>query len=112
MSLAAGRTLMLAVILSASCARAEAPEPYKPTIPAVVPYDEMGCQHVEVHAKCSDGWCTIPAGCFIMGSPETEYGRGLNNEQQRMVTLTHSFQIRQTEMVWSDVPSVTPSDPF
>jgi formylglycine-generating enzyme len=111
MSLLAGRRPVLALILSASCARAEPPEPYRPAIPAVVPYDEMGCQHVEVHASCSDGWCTIPSGCFIMGSPETEYGRGLNNEQQRTVTLTHSVVIQQTEARWRDVPSVTPADP-
>jgi len=102
----------LIALFAPGCARTERPEPPGPTIPTVVPYTEMGCQHDHVRAGCTDGWCTIPAGCFIMGSPETEYDRGLNNEQQRVVTLTHSFVMQQTEMLWRDVPSVAPSDPF
>jgi formylglycine-generating enzyme required for sulfatase activity len=64
----------------------------------VQPYTFMGCTHARVEQNCSDDWCTIPAGCFVMGSPETEWGRGASNEEQQKVTLTHSFVIQQHEV--------------
>jgi formylglycine-generating enzyme required for sulfatase activity len=57
----------------------------------------MGCTHDAVSADCNDGWCKIPAGCFIMGSPESEWGH-TDYETQRMVTLTHSFVIGEHEV--------------
>jgi len=39
--------------------------------------DDFDCRHVAVEARCENHWCRIPAGCFIMGSPETEPGRGM-----------------------------------
>jgi len=39
----------------------------------------------------------IPSGVFIMGSPETEPGRSLN-EIQHQVTLTKSFYLQTTEV--------------
>ena len=54
-----------------------------------------GCVHPKVVKDCkkdSQGvaWCTIPAGCFQMGSPETEKCRG-SDETRHRVTLTHKF---------------------
>lgn len=46
---------------------------------------------------CNDGFCSIPAGTFTMGSPPDEAWRGQNNETQTEVTLTHAFVIQQTE---------------
>jgi formylglycine-generating enzyme required for sulfatase activity len=56
------------------------------------------CRHPTVHADCSNRWCRIPAGCFVMGSPETEWGRGAYSEDEVAVTLTHAFGIQQFEM--------------
>ena len=33
------------------------------------------CIHPSVSRSCSDGWCRIVAGCFVMGSPSCELGR-------------------------------------
>jgi formylglycine-generating enzyme required for sulfatase activity len=51
-----------------------------------------------VVANCNDGWCEIPAGCFVMGSPPTEWGRGQTNENQVAVTITRPFLIGQYEV--------------
>jgi formylglycine-generating enzyme required for sulfatase activity len=48
--------------------------------------------------ECVPGeWVMIPAGEFVMGSPETEEGRS-GNEQQHPVTLTRSFMMQTTEV--------------
>jgi formylglycine-generating enzyme required for sulfatase activity len=47
-----------------------------------------------------------------MGSPETEFGRGMNDERLTAVTLTHSFEIAEYELTqeqWGRVVSVNPS---
>jgi formylglycine-generating enzyme len=67
-----------------------------------VPFDDRGCVHPPVAADCDDGFCTLPAGCFVMGSPVDEPGRGLRNEEQTKVTLTHSFAIGQYEVTGAD----------
>lgn len=56
------------------------------------------CKHPAVTPSCANGWCRIPRGCFIMGSPPCEYGRGLYSEDQIQVTLTRDFEMMQTEM--------------
>ena len=30
------------------------------------------CEHAPVAEDCKAGWCRIPAGCFVMGSPKDE----------------------------------------
>ncbi len=55
------------------------------------------CKHVPVVENCKGGWCRIPAGCFVMGSPKDEWGRGANTENQVKVTLTRSFLMQQKE---------------
>jgi len=62
------------------------------------PFDASGCSLPAIKMDCSAGWCRVPAGCFVIGSPEDEWGRGLVNEQQARVTLTHAFSISQTEV--------------
>jgi sulfatase modifying factor 1 len=74
--------------------------------------DASACIHSEVTADCQDGWCRIPAGCFIKGSPPDEYGRGRYSETQVQVTLTHSFLIQQHEMTqaeWTALGLANPS---
>jgi len=55
------------------------------------------CTHPPVHAECAGGWCRIPRGCFVAGSPECEQQRGRDTEGQVEVTLTHDFEIQQLE---------------
>lgn len=41
----------------------------------------------------------IPAGKFVMGTPEGEWGRGRNEGPQREVTITRPFYMGQVEIV-------------
>jgi formylglycine-generating enzyme len=59
--------------------------------------DGITCRHPPVVADCKDGWCKIPKGCFVMGSPESEWGRGLYTENQTATVLTRPFVVQQTE---------------
>lgn len=67
---------------------AEAPRPWTPHT------DMPDCRHVEVKADCRDGWCRIPAGCFVMGPAEGEFGAP-PDEYQVSVVLTHTFEMQQ-----------------
>lgn len=62
------------------------------------PIDTTGCKHPEVTRDCVDGWCRIPAGCFVMGAAPCEWGRALRSENEMLVTLTHAFEIQQYEL--------------
>ena len=65
---------------------------------------DAGCPHASATASCKDGWCLVPSGCFALGSPPSEWGRGKNTEDVIQVTLTHSFIIQQFELTqgqWS-----------
>jgi len=76
------------------------------------PEDWPDCAHPEVKEDCKDGWCRIPAGCFILGSPKSEWGRGKYSEEQVPVTLTHPFLMQQYEVsrtLWMSLESVDPS---
>jgi formylglycine-generating enzyme len=70
------------------------------------------CLHPKVVQDCDSGWCRIPHGCFIMGSPPCEFGRGLYDEDQIQVSLTRDFEIQQTEMTqgqWTALGFPNPS---
>nr|WP_169928011.1 SUMF1/EgtB/PvdO family nonheme iron enzyme [Labilithrix luteola] len=56
------------------------------------------CTHPSVQADCADGWCRVPHGCFVMGSPLCQPGRGAYNEDEIEVRLTHDFEIQQYEV--------------
>jgi formylglycine-generating enzyme required for sulfatase activity len=71
-------------------------------LPWVPNADDPSCQHVPVVMSCADGWCQIPAGCYVMGSPEDEPGRGMNTENLTTVYLTHTFAIGQYEVTRAD----------
>lgn len=60
-------------------------------------YDDSGCEHPAVAKDCKDGWCKVPPGCFIMGSPEQEWGHP-PQEKRVKVTLTRGFVIGQHEV--------------
>ena len=73
------------------------------------------CKHAPVEEHCENGWCTLPPSCFVMGSPEEEWGhRGRSSENQVAVTLTHPIQVQQTEMtrqLWEEVTGTTAPGP-
>jgi formylglycine-generating enzyme len=72
----------------------------------------LQCEHARVVANCNDGWCTVPAGCYIAGSPESEVGRGLSTEPEVRLTLSRSFQVGQyevTQLDWRAVGFVDPT---
>jgi formylglycine-generating enzyme required for sulfatase activity len=80
--------------------------------PFVVDPRFPSCVHPGVTKTCTSGWCRIPAGCFVMGSPETEPARGANTEQQAAVTLTHAFEISATEVTMQQWRAVGFADPI
>ena len=59
--------------------------------------ESLPCVHPTVSKSCHDQMCTIPAGCFRMGSPSSEPCRQLT-ETAHKVTLSHHFEIGQTEV--------------
>ncbi len=56
------------------------------------------CPHPPAVSRCEEGWCTMPPGCFQMGSPTGEKCRDKTDEDQHQVTLTHSFELGATEV--------------
>ncbi len=70
------------------------------------------CKQPDVTKACAAGWCAIPHGCFRVGSPQCEFGRGRFNENENQVTLTHDFEIQQTEttqQAWTALGLPNPS---
>lgn len=65
------------------------------------------CTHAEVKANCTDGWCKLPPSCFVMGSPEDEWHRGLNDEVQVAVTLTSATELQQEELSRTEWEAIT-----
>jgi sulfatase modifying factor 1 len=106
-------SLLLGLLLSGCRGKAEEPdaappaEVLEPAGPEIEGWEESSidgvtCRHPAVVADCAGGWCRIPAGCFIMGSPETEPWRGESTEIPTAVTLTHPFEIGQHELTWRE----------
>jgi len=76
---------------------ASCPSPPVPVDESDVLWKDGCCSHRKVDRNCKDGWCAIPAGCFIIGSPEGEFGRGMYDEELTEVTLTRPFLMQQHE---------------
>jgi len=57
---------------------------------------------------CPGGWCVIPAGSFVMGSPVDEPCREPlgDKETQHAVTLTRAYEIGQTEITRAQFEAV------
>ena len=72
--------------------------------------DANQCIHPVVTETCANGWCTIPAGCFTMGSPSTELCHAAD-ETLHQVTLTHPFLIGATEVTQSQFSAVMGAAP-
>ena len=56
-------------------------------------------------------FCWCPAGDFLMGSPETEYGRCGADEDQVHVTLTKGFWMAKTEVTQAQWQAVMGNNP-
>jgi len=101
---------VLACVAGLACACKSRESPPSSTAPVLVasvqdwyPHsDDPTCQHVNVQMSCRDDWCTIPAGCFVAGSPEEEVGRGARDEDLTTVYLTHDFVVGQFEVTRAD----------
>lgn len=114
MSMTKGVSTAWAWVLGfAPCAGCVGPAPVPATTDAVVDAGEVStCIHPAVETRCADGWCAIPAGCFVMGAPRDEWGAAARNDVQVQVTLTHSFEIAQhetTQAEWTAVGFDNPS---
>jgi hypothetical protein len=75
-------------------------------------YVEGDCVHPCVEESCQGGWCRIPQGCFIYGSPEDEWYHG-GVEAETPLTLAHDFVILQHEITrveWTHL-GYPPTDP-
>ncbi len=67
---------------------------------------------LRIVADCEDGWCRIPPGTFVMGSPEDEWGHPARSENQVQVTFTRGFLIQQHELTqreWTALGLPNPS---
>lgn len=56
------------------------------------------CKQPTPKQACTDGWCRIEPGCFVIGAPRDEYGAGALSDRQARVTLTRPFLLQQTEL--------------
>lgn len=65
------------------------------------------CVHAGVVEQCSDGWCKIPAGCYVFGTPEDAPGRAAHGEEQTPVTFTYDMEVMQTELTWARYDEIT-----
>ncbi|MEX2607262.1 MAG: SUMF1/EgtB/PvdO family nonheme iron enzyme [Kiritimatiellia bacterium] len=61
--------------------------------------DETGFR--PVRSKITGDFARIPAGAFLMGSPEEEPGRSTSvDETQHEVTLTRDYELQRTQVTW------------
>jgi len=56
------------------------------------------CTQPPANANCSNGLCTIPAGCFAIGAPREAKSAAPYTNRQAQVRLTHAFLIGRTEV--------------
>ena len=84
-------------------------------VPKLYPVPSFeSCVHAPVAEDCAEGWCTLPPSCFVMGSPESEWHRGRDSENQTAVTLTHSIEVQQKELTraeWTQITGIAPRGP-
>ena len=60
-------------------------------------HDRDGDRDADADREAEGVWVTVPAGTYVMGSPEGELGRAAG-ETRHEVTLTHRFVILSTEV--------------
>jgi len=68
------------------------------------------CKHPAVSKSCTSGWCQIPGGCFVMGSPKFEKCRN-PDETLHAVKLTKKFEIMDTSVTQSQYQNLMGYNP-
>ncbi|HHW96997.1 MAG: formylglycine-generating enzyme family protein [Myxococcota bacterium] len=68
-------------------------------------------QCVPPYVDCNSGWCFIPAGTFLMGSPEDDPERYNNEGPTYIATITRDFYMSQTEVTQEQWESVFQNNP-
>jgi formylglycine-generating enzyme len=56
------------------------------------------CDQPKAVPNCTNGWCTIEPGCFIMGDSWCQWARPRSLDDPVQVTLTHRFRMQQFEV--------------
>ena len=70
------------------------------------------CDQPQAVPNCTNGWCTIEPGCFIMGDSWCQWSRAAFANNPTQVTLTHHFRMQQfevTQMQWTAESLPNPS---
>ena len=68
------------------------------------------CQ-VPLVAGCTDGWCLIPPGSFLMGSSMSESCNQPDEHPAHTVTLTRAFLLKQTEVTQAEWHALVGNNP-
>ena len=77
-------------------------------------FDPSGCTctHPAVAKSCKAGWCNVPAGCFMMGTPPSQTCAGaFKNETYRRVALSMAFEMAATEVTQGQYASLMGYNP-
>ncbi len=61
---------------------------------------------------CNNGWCLIPSGTFLMGSPDDEPERDSHEGPVHSVTITRSFYMKQTEVTQGEWDLLIDNSPY
>lgn len=73
------------------------------------------CATPAIVEDCAGGMCRLPAGCFVMGSPEGEKCRteipDMNEETVHEVNFTHAIEIGQKEVTRAEFSALMGYDP-
>ncbi len=75
------------------------------------PHEAAACVPNPTAVTAPEGWVEIPAGSFVIGSPPSEPERGLHDEDQAPVTLTHAFWMQRTEVTQEEWTSMCLDNP-
>ena len=70
-----------------------------------------GYNTIAVNQELDIKMIAIPPGTFMMGSPTTEFGRGLYNEGQHQVTISKQFLISKYEITQKQYKIVMGTNP-
>ena len=76
-----------------------------------IPDAWLKCTPTTPVKDCTNDWCTILPGCFIMGSPKKEPCRSKTGETQHPVVLTHKFAMAATETTQQDFSTLMSYNP-
>lgn len=89
---------------------ADKPDDAIPDVDEGVPDSDPDVDEECTELWCSPEWVLIPAGTFVMGSPESEAGRHVG-EQAHEVMLTNDFYMQTTEVTRYQFERIMGYDP-